>query len=145
MLFSTLALGFTAILSSIIVISAKNPVHSVLALVLTYLATCGIMILVEVEFIALLFMIVYVGAIAILFLFVVMMLNIKLEELRDNATRYVPVGLFIGLVFLAEVLYVLDTEVNTGIKSAMLTFIDSATRGQNIEVIGSVIYTELWV
>lgn len=68
---------------------------------------------------ALLFMIVYVGAIAILFLFVVMMLNIKLEELKDNATRYVPIGLIIGLVFIVEVLIVLESEINFSTNSVV--------------------------
>jgi NADH-quinone oxidoreductase subunit J len=69
------------------------------------------MVILGVEFLALLFMIVYVGAIAILFLFVVMMLNIKLEELKDNATRYVPIGLLIGFVFIIELLLILESEV----------------------------------
>lgn len=146
MIFSILTLGISAIFSSIIVISAKNPIHSVLALVLTYLAACGIMVLVKVEFMALLFMIVYVGAIAILFLFVVMMLNIKYEELKDNATRYLPLGLIIGLVFLIEVLSALDKETlggrGTNEISSYLGELQISNRF-NIEVVGSIIYTDL--
>ena len=115
--------------------------------------------LVKVEFLALLFMIVYVGAIAILFLFVVMMLNIKLEELKDNATRYVPLGLIIGLVFLIEILLVLGKEnsagvpgINLGSDSAAIPYEafsyiggTNYTNKYNIEVVGSILYTDLFI
>lgn len=136
-------LGTAGILSSVLVISAKNPVHSVLALVAAYAATSGIMVILGVEFMALLFMIVYVGAIAILFLFVVMMLNIKLEELKDNATRYVPIGIIIGLVFIVEVLIILETEITSSpyITSSFLHFSPLS----NIKVLGQIIYTDFWL
>lgn len=136
------ALGTIAILSSVLVISAKNPVHSVLALVAAYGATSGIMVLLGVEFLALLFMIVYVGAIAILFLFVVMMLNIKLEELKDNATRYVPIGLIIGLVFIVEVLIILESEISfVAPLDAPFNFLPLS----NIQAIGQILYTDYWL
>lgn len=139
------ALGTAAILSSVLVISAKNPVHSVLALVAAYGATSGIMIILGVEFMALLFMIVYVGAIAILFLFVVMMLNIKLEELKDNATRYVPIGLIIGLVFIVEVLIILESEINFSFSNTFDSSWSFINPNTNINVIGQVLYTEYWI
>ncbi len=144
MMYTILALGTAAILSSVLVISAKNPVHSVLALVAAYGATCGIMVILGVEFMALLFMIVYVGAIAILFLFVVMMLNIKLEELKDNATRYVPIGFLIGFVFIVEVLLILESEIYFSFLPSSLSF-SFLNPPSNISVIGQVLYTDYWV
>jgi NADH:ubiquinone oxidoreductase subunit 6 (subunit J) len=73
-----------ALISSIMVIVAKNPIHSVISLILTFTNVTGLLILLKIEFIAMMFIIIYVGAIAVLFLFVVMMLNIKLNELSEN-------------------------------------------------------------
>jgi len=92
--------GTAAIVTGFMVITAKNPVHSVLNLVLTFVLASILLIIIGIEFLSLLFIIVYVGAIAILFLFVVMMLNIKRVELVDNTTRYVPIGFIIGIIFL---------------------------------------------
>ncbi len=143
MMYTIWALGTAAILASVWVISAKNPVHSVLALVAAYGATSGIMVILGVEFLALLFMIVYVGAIAILFLFVVMMLNIKLEELKDNATRYVPIGLLIGFVFIIELLLILESEVPFSFSNfTSWTWINP---NSNISSIGLVLYTDYWL
>jgi len=97
-----LLLGLGAIISGFSVISSINPMHSVIALVLTFANSAGLLILQEVEFLAILFIIVYAGAIAILILFVVMMLNIKLVELVDNTTRYLPIGFIIGLILLTQ-------------------------------------------
>jgi NADH-quinone oxidoreductase subunit J len=95
-------LGLGTVISGFSVISSINPMHSVIALVLTFANCAALLILQEVEFLAILFVIVYAGAIAILILFVVMMLNIKLVELVDNTTRYVPIGFIIGLVLLLQ-------------------------------------------
>ena len=81
------------------VISSINPIHSVLSLVLAFFNLSILLLILGIEFLPILFLIVYIGAIAILFLFVIMMLNIKLIEILDNTTRYVPIGLFIGLIF----------------------------------------------
>ena len=74
------------------VISARNPVHSVLFLILVFCNAAGLLILLEAEFLALLFIVVYVGAIAVLFLFVVMMLNVKISEVQDEVLQYLPIG-----------------------------------------------------
>ena len=94
--------AIASIVSGFFVIISVNPMHSVFALVLTFVNTSVLLLLLGVEFLAFLFMIVYVGAIAILFLFVVMMLNIRIVELIENTTRYVPIGLIVGLVFFIE-------------------------------------------
>jgi len=100
--------GMGAIMSGILVISSNNPIHSIFALVLGFGNVSSIMILLGVEFLGVLFLIVYVGAIAILFLFVIMMLNIKLVELLDNATRYIPIGMIIGVLLLIEITILLQ-------------------------------------
>ena len=79
-----------AIVSSLMLISARNPVHSVLFLVLVFCNAAGLLILLETEFLAMLFLVVYVGAIAVLFLFVVMMLNVRVTELNQSILRYIP-------------------------------------------------------
>ena len=96
--------SFIAILSAFFVIFAKNPVHSVLWLILTFFSVAGFFILVGAEFLALLLMIVYVGALAVLFLFVVMMLNISFAGLRSGVAQYLPFGILIGMVILTELI-----------------------------------------
>ena len=96
-LFATLTIA-----PAILVIFARNPVHSVLWLILAFFNAAGLMVLVGAEFIAMLLVIVYVGAVAVLFLFVVMMLNIDFASLRSGFTRNLPFGLLIALVLLAE-------------------------------------------
>lgn len=90
------------LLSAVMVISARNPVYSVLFLILAFFNAAGLFLMLGAEFIAMILVIVYVGAVAVLFLFVVMMLDIDLEELRKGFWRHAPVGGFIGLVLLAE-------------------------------------------
>jgi len=91
------------ITSAVLVIFARNPVHSVLWLILAFFNAAGLMLLVGAEFIAMLLVIVYVGAVAVLFLFVVMMLDIDFSQLRSGFNRNLPFGLLIALVLLAEI------------------------------------------
>lgn len=96
--------AFSAILvlSALLVITARNPVHSVLWLILAFFNAAGLFVMVGAEFIGMILVIVYVGAVAVLFLFVVMMLDVSFSELRKGAMQYVPIGLAIGLVLLVE-------------------------------------------
>jgi NADH-ubiquinone oxidoreductase chain 6 len=105
-LFSSIAL-----VSGVMVITARNPVHSVLFLILVFCNAAGLLILLNLDFFAMIFLVVYVGAIAVLFLFVVMMLNIKLAEINENLLRYLPVGGLIGILFLFEILVVIDNDL----------------------------------
>ena len=89
-----------ALLAGIMVIRAKNPVYSVLFLILVFCNVSGILLLLNLDFFAMVFLVVYVGAIAVLFLFVVMMLNVKLSEINDNILRYLPVGGILVFFFL---------------------------------------------
>ncbi|MBL8656834.1 MAG: NADH-quinone oxidoreductase subunit J [Altererythrobacter sp.] len=90
------------VLSAVCVITARNPVHSVLWLILAFFNAAGLMVLVGAEFIAMLLVIVYVGAVAVLFLFVVMMLDVDFAELKAEMAKYIPVALLIGVVILMQ-------------------------------------------
>jgi NADH-quinone oxidoreductase subunit J len=92
------------IASAVLVIFARNPVHSVLWLIVAFFNAAGLMLMTGAEFIALLLVIVYVGAVAVLFLFVVMMLDIDFSQLRSGFTRNLPFGLLVALVLLAEII-----------------------------------------
>src|SRR6184192_3010702 len=91
-----------AIAAGVMVISARNPVHSVLFLILAFFNAAGLFVLLGAEFLAMILVIVYVGAVAVLFLFVVMMLDIDFMELRRGFLAYLPIGLAIGLILLVE-------------------------------------------
>src|SRR5260221_451514 len=100
-----------AILSAVLVVANRNPVYSVLFLVLTFFNAAGLFVLLGAEFLAMMLVVVYVGAVAVLFLFVVMMLDINFVELRQGFVRYLPVGLVVGLVLAAELVFVLGSTV----------------------------------
>ena len=104
-----LAFSLGAIITAILVISKNNPVHSVFFLVLTFANASALLLLLGVEFIAIIFWIVYVGAIAILFIFVIKLINIKIVELLDNSTRYLPIGFFIGFILILELYIYIDS------------------------------------
>src|ERR1700758_924912 len=92
--------------SAIMVVTARNPVHSVLFLILAFVNAAGLFMLLGAEFLAMILIVVYVGAVAVLFLFVVMMLDVDFTELREGFIQYLPVGIVIGGIFLVELLLV---------------------------------------
>src|ERR1700739_1661289 len=96
--------SFVMIASGFMVISARNPVHSVLFLILAFVNAAGLFVLMGAEFLAMILVVVYVGAVAVLFLFVIMMLDVDFTELREGFLEYLPIGLVIGGIFLAELL-----------------------------------------
>ena len=135
------------ILSSFMVIIVQNAVHSVLFLVLSFISSASLLFLLECEFVALLFIMIYVGAIAVLFLFVVMMLDVKTLNIKKDIVKYFPFGSFIGIIFLTEILLVVsDTfKTNPYIDSSLFNYytnwldkIDSLTE---LESIGQLLYT----
>src|SRR5258708_33174088 len=97
--------AFVVMASAAMVVVSRNPVYSVLCLILAFFNAAALFLLIGAEFIAMILVIVYVGAVAVLFLFVVMMLDINLTELRQGFLRYLPVGAVIGLALLAEILF----------------------------------------
>ncbi len=98
-----------AVASGVMVVSARNPVHSVLFLILAFFNAAGLFVLIGAEFLAMILVIVYVGAVAVLFLFVVMMLDIDFVQLRSGFVRYLPVGALVGLILLAELVLVVGS------------------------------------
>ncbi len=130
-LFATMTIA-----SAIAVIFARNPVHSVLWLILAFFNAAGLMLLVGAEFIAMLLVIVYVGAVAVLFLFVVMMLDIDFAKLRSGFTRNLPFGLLIALVLLAEIIIAVSAR-NAGPATAA----PPATAQPNIVAMGELLYS----
>src|SRR5271156_4600880 len=99
------------ILAALMVIASRNPVHSVLFLILTFFNAAALFVLLGAEFLAMILLVVYVGAVAVLFLFVVMMLDVDFSELRQGFLNYLPVGALVGVVMLAELLVVLGAWV----------------------------------
>jgi NADH-quinone oxidoreductase subunit J len=104
-------LGSLALVSGSLVVSARNPVHSILFLVLVFCNSAGLLLLLETEFLAMIFLVVYVGAIVVLFLFVVMMLNIRVTELKESVLRYIPIGGLVLIIFLGEILSVINGDL----------------------------------
>src|SRR6202165_2017981 len=92
--------------SAVMVVTARNPVHSVLFLILAFVNAAGLFMRMGAEFLAMILIVVYVGAVAVLFLFVVMMLDVDFAELRQGFLQYLPIGAMVGIVFLAELLLV---------------------------------------
>ena len=103
----------TCVASGFMVIAARNPVHSVLYLILAFVNAAGLFVLMGAEFLAMILIVVYVGAVAVLFLFVVMMLDVDFAELRQGFLNYLPIGIVIGIVFLVELLLVVAAPLGT--------------------------------
>tara|TARA_B100000965_G_scaffold111092_1_gene91708 strand:- start:775 stop:1389 length:615 start_codon:yes stop_codon:yes gene_type:complete len=135
--------SFVMLLSALMVISTKNPVHSVLFLILAFLNAAGIFVILHAEFLAMILIIVYVGAVAVLFLFVVMMLDIKTTIEKSNILQYMPIGLFIGFVFIAELVIVLiNTKLELSNMQILSNPLNKFAELSNTKAIGSILYTD---
>jgi len=133
---------FSAVLvgSAVMVIASRNPVHSVLFLILAFVNASGLFILLGAEFLAMILIVVYVCAVAVLFLFVIMMLDVDFAALREGFLEYLPVGLLVGAIFLAELLLVAGGWViNPTVAKTITAPIPSNV--SNTEAIGLVLYT----
>jgi NADH-quinone oxidoreductase subunit J len=140
-LFFYLFAGLT-VAAAFMVIAAKNPVHSVLFLILAFVNAAGLFMLAGAEFLAMILVVVYVGAVAVLFLFVVMMLDVDFAELRQGFLQYLPVGALVGFVFLVELLLVVGTWVTgPGVESAIRSPIPPLQQANNTQALGRVLYT----
>jgi NADH-quinone oxidoreductase subunit J len=130
------------IASALMVIASRNPVHSVLFLILAFVNASGLFVLMGAEFLAMILIVVYVGAVAVLFLFVVMMLDVDFAELRQGFLQYLPFGALIGLVLLAElVLVVGGWSIGPNISEAITLPIPPVANYTNTEAFGAVLYT----
>ena len=137
------AFSAVTIAAAVMVISARNPVHSVLFLILAFFNAAGLFVLMGAEFIAMILVIVYVGAVAVLFLFVVMMLDINFVELRQGFLQYLPIGGLVGLVLLAELVLVLGSWVIAPDTASRASApVPAAAEVTNTHAIGRVLYTD---
>jgi NADH-quinone oxidoreductase subunit J len=127
--------------SGFMVIAARNPVHSVLFLILAFVNAAGLFVLLGAEFLAMILIVVYVGAVAVLFLFVVMMLDVDFAELGQGFLDYLPVGVPLGIIFLIELLLVVGAR-GIGAQVATITApIPPISSVSNTEALGEVLYT----
>ena len=129
--------------SGVMVISARNPVHSVLFLILAFFNAAGLFVLMGAEFLAMILVVVYVGAVAVLFIFVVMMLDINYTELRQGFLQYLPIGALIGLILLAELIAVVSGWAVAPEASLVISVpIAPPEQVTNTQALGEVIYTK---
>jgi NADH-quinone oxidoreductase subunit J len=138
-------LAAVLVAAAVMVVSARNPVHSVLFLILAFFNAAGLFVLIGAEFLAMVLVVVYVGAVAVLFMFVVMMLDINFVRLREGSLQYLPIGGLIGLVLLVELVLVLTAwvpvpELPTGGGHP----IPPLAVATNTEALGRLLYTEFF-
>ncbi len=129
-----------AVAAGFMVIAARNPVHSVLYLILAFFNAAGLFILVGAEFLAMILVIVYVGAVAVLFLFVIMMLDIDFARLRTGMLQYLPIGATVGLILLVELIFVVGAWI---VAPETVQQVSAPVPGAitNTEALGQLIYT----
>ena len=132
----------TSVAAAVMVIASKNPVHSVLFLILAFVNGAGLFVLLGAEFLAMILIIVYVGAVLVLFLFVVMMLDVDFAQLRQGFLQYLPIGAFIGIIVLIELLLVVFTwTIGPDVRHAIAAPIPPLAKTPNTEALGHVRYT----
>jgi NADH-quinone oxidoreductase subunit J len=128
------------IASAFMVVVARNPVHSVLFLILAFVNAAGLFVLMGAEFLAMILIVVYVGAVAVLFLFVVMMLDVDFTELRQGVLNYLPIGAGVGIVLLIELVFVvISSVIQPGVTKSITAPI--AADVSNTQALGLVLYT----
>jgi NADH-quinone oxidoreductase subunit J len=139
-LFFFYVFSIIAVASALMVISSRNPVHSVLFLILCFVNAAGLFMLAGAEFLALILIVVYVGAVAVLFLFVVMMLDVDFAGLRQGILQYMPIGVIVGVILLLELLLVAGTFVIAPevTKTAVVAIPDGVS---NTQALGRLLYT----
>jgi NADH-quinone oxidoreductase subunit J len=134
-------LSAVAVGAGVMVISARNPVHSVLFLILAFFNSAGLFVLVGAEFLAMVLVIVYVGAVAVLFMFVVMMLDINFIRMREGFLQYLPIGGLIGLILLVELVLVAGSWALSPQEQAIVAEQPTPTAITNTEALGDLFYT----
>jgi NADH-quinone oxidoreductase subunit J len=135
-------LALVSVASAFLVISARNPVHSVLFLILTFFSAAGLFVLLGAEFLAMLLIVVYVGAVAVLFLFVVMMLDVDFAEFRKGFARYLPAGGAVAGLLMIEMILVAASVASHGAAGKNAAPAVQAGDITNAEAIGRVLYTD---
>ena len=135
-------LAAVAVVAGLMVVTAKNPVHSVLWLILTFFSSAGLFVLLGAEFLAMLLVVVYVGAVAVLFLFVVMMLDVDFVRLREGYARYLPLAAIVAGILLAEMIMISLAVVSGGAAADAAGPVAATPDMSNVEAIGRVLYTD---
>ena len=135
--------AFVAVAAAFMVISARNPVHSVLFLILTFVNAAGLFMLAGAEFLAMILLVVYVGAVAVLFLFVVMMLDVDFAELKSGALQYAPIGALVGLILAGELVVVLGGYAFAPkLAETIAKPIPALETRSNTAALGDILYTD---
>jgi len=144
--FAFYAFAIVVVLAGLLVVTARNPVHSVLWLILSFLSAAGLFVLLGAEFLAMLLMIVYIGAVAVLFLFVVMMLDIDFAALKAEMTRYFPLAALVGVVILMQLalLYGAWTEADGAAALSLAPTPDTA-QIDNTQALGLIIFDQYFL
>ena len=133
------------IISSLLVIISKNPIHSVLFLILVFFNTSILFLFSNAEFLAMVILIVYIGAVAVLFLFVIMMLDINITKLRQTFLNYLPIGLFVGFIILLELFYVVSQSKLNFVQTSSIDNNISDQILDNTKIIGNILYTDYFL
>ncbi len=133
------------ITSSLLVIISKNPIHSVLFLILVFFNTSILFLFSNAEFLAMVVLIVYIGAVAVLFLFVIMMLDINITKLRQTFLNYLPIGLFVGFIILLELFYVVSQSKLNFVQTSSIDNNISDQILDNTKIIGNILYTDYFL
>lgn len=137
---------FIIIVSAIMVVTSKNPIHSVLFLILVFCSSAGLLLLLGAEFLAMVFVVVYVGAIAVLFLFVVMMLNIRMIELNESFLLYFPFSALVAFILIIQFGYLFfDNGASLLSSFTYVNWFAESYSLFNIEVLGLVLYTHYFI
>ena len=135
-------LAVVTVAAGVMVIASRNPVQSVLFLILAFFNSAGLFVLLGAEFLAMILIIVYVGAVAVLFLFVVMMLNINFSELRAGFLQYLPIGAIVGIILLAELILVFATgAIDIHMPDVVAVAMPAADEVSNTRALGNILYT----
>jgi len=135
--------AFVAVAAGVLVIASRNPVHSVLFLILAFFNAAGLFVLMGAEYLAMILVVVYVGAVAVLFMFVVMMLDINFVEMRQGFLQYLPIGGLIGLILLVELVFIVaGWQIAPEAASSIAVPVPSPEVMTNTHAIGQVLYTK---
>ena len=134
------ALSTVLVVASMLVVTLRNPVHSALMLILAFFSAAGVWILLQAEFLAIALILVYVGAVMVLFLFVVMLLDINLDRLREGFWSYLPVGLVVGLVMAVEMGFLLVLQYGSQVLESNAT--QAGANYSNVQEVGRILFTD---
>lgn len=135
--------AFIMLASAVLVVAARNPVHSVLFLILAFFNAAALFVLTGAEFLGLILVVVYVGAVAVLFLFVVMMLDVDFAELKHGALKYAPIGALVGIIIAVELIVVFgSSHFSPSLAEHVTQPMPSLTERTNTQSLGDILYTD---